>query len=408
MGHGFLISSDLPGVTPSDEVTSKYFCTALKSDIPTLKTNKNTIPDITLPLRNMSLPEKTRKILEELELESDFLSSDSSLSDPPSDLDLDFDLEDDLTLYPTPKVSPSKSPHFLPRATASGPSTPVKRTNFLEPKISKTPRPKRLKISPYFPKTPDPPQSCLPFPPIDAPSFGLVQEQLAHEPFKLLIATIFLNRTRGGVALPVLFKVFERYPTIDAMASADLADFVFMIRCLGFQNQRAKKCIAIAQLWQTDPPIKNKRYRKLHYPRKLDGRDVPADECLDDEDPRVAWEIAHLPGVGAYSLDSWRIFCRDELRGLTKDWKGTDSAVHGFVPEWKSVLPQDKELRAYLTWMWLKEGWVWDCHSGDLTPAGDKTLRAARREGVAHEEDGNWVLQTSPVKKAPNGLHAMD
>jgi endonuclease III len=406
VGHGFLISSDLPGVTPSDEVTSKYFCTVLKTDIPTSKTNTNAILDITSPLLDMSLPAKTRKILEEMHLSSDFLSSDSSLSDPPSDLDLDLD--DDLALYPTPKISHSKSPHFMPPESASGPRTPVKRTKFLEPEISKDPRPKRPKISPYFPKVPDPPQSCLPFPPIDAPFFGLVQEQLAHEPFKLLIATIFLNRTRGGVALPVLFKVFERYPTIHAMASADLTELVSMIRCLGFQNQRAKKCIGIAQLWQSDPPVKNKRYRKLHYPKKLDGRDIPADEYLDDEDPRAAWEIAHLPGVGAYSLDSWRIFCRDELRGLAKDWKGTGSDVHGFVPEWKSVLPQDKELRAYLTWMWLKEGWVWDCHSGDLTPAGEKMLRAARREGVAHEEDGNWVLQTSPVKKAPNGLHAMD
>lgn len=404
MGLGFLISNDLPGVTPSDEVTSKYFCTAPKSDIPNLKTN--TILDITSPLPDMLPSKKPPTILEELDPKSDILSSDSSLSDPPSDLDLD--LEDNIDLYPTPQDSPSKSLHFLPRETSPGPSTPVKSTKIPEPENSEASRPKRLKISPYFPKLPEPPVSCLPFPPIDAPSFGLVQEQLAHEPFKLLIATIFLNRTRGGVALPVLFKVFESYPTIDAMASADLAELVSMIRCLGFQNQRAKKCIAIAQLWQSEPPVKNKRYRKLHYPKKLDGRDVPAGECIDDEDPRAAWEIAHLPGVGAYSLDSWRIFCRDELRGLAKDWKGTASAIPDFVPEWKSVLPQDKELRAYLTWMWLKEGWVWDCHSGDLTPAGEKTLRAARREGVALEEDGNWVLQTSPVKKAPNGLHAID
>ncbi|KAJ5166743.1 uncharacterized protein N7482_005524 [Penicillium canariense] len=354
----------------------------------------------------MLLPETTRQILDELNLPYDFLSLDSSLSDPPSDFG--HDLEDDISLYPDSKVCPSKSPHFQPPTANLDPQTPVKSTKFLDPETSKLWRPKIAKRSPYFPIAPAPAISCLPFPPIDAPSFGLVQEQLAHEPFKLIIATIFLNRTRGGVALPVLFKVFERYPTIEAIASADLAEFVSMIHCLGFQNQRAKKCIAIAQLWETDPPAKNKRYRKLHYPRKLDGRDITADEYIDDEDPRAAWEIAHLPGVGAYSLDSWRIFCRDELRGLATDWKGTDAAAHGFVPEWKSVLPQDKELRAYLTWMWLKEGWVWDCHSGDLTPAGDKTLRAAQREGVAHEEDGNWVLQTSPVKKALNGLHAMD
>lgn len=349
--------------------------------------------------KSTSIPEETRRILEVMSLPPDFLSSDSSLSDALSN----SELEDGFSAYPSPKASPSGLPLLQPLDVAAVPTTPTKRA-LLHPALPKTPRPKPPKISRYFPRLSADPESCLPFPPIDAPSFGLIQEQLAHEPFKLLLATIFLNRTRGGVALPVLFKVFARYPTVDAMAAANMPDLVSMIHCLGFQNQRARKCIAIARFWQTNPPVKGRRYRKLHYPTKLDGRDLSRDECVDDEDPRSAWEIAHLPGVGAYSLDSWRIFCRDELRGLADDWKGTGARMNGFVPEWKSVLPQDKELRAYLTWMWLKEGWVWDHHTGDLTLANERMLRAAKNGGVAHEEDGNWVLETSPVK-ATNGLH---
>ncbi|KAJ5682172.1 hypothetical protein N7462_005337 [Penicillium macrosclerotiorum] len=345
----------------------------------------------------MLIPEPTHKILEDLNLPSDFLSSDSSLSDPPSD----FELDDRTQSCPPVNQSPSKLTCSLSSESSLDPSIPEK-------------TPKKRSTAVIHSESPVPPPPKLPkrimssISPIDAPFFGLIQEQLAHDPFQLLIATIFLNRTRGAVALPVLFTILERYPTIDAMAAADLTEFVAMIHCLGFQNQRAKKCIAIARIWQTNPPVLGKRYRKLHYPRKLDGRDVPAGESIDDEDHRTAWEIAHLPGVGAYSLDSWRIFCRDELRGLTTDWKGTGATVRGFVPEWKSVLPEDKELRAYLTWMWLKEGWIWDCHTGDLTPAGAKTLRAAQNEGIAHEQNGNWVLGTSPMKKAPNGLHTMD
>ncbi|KAL2004690.1 hypothetical protein VTN00DRAFT_3218 [Thermoascus crustaceus] len=330
------------------------------------------------------------------------LSSDSPLSDVPSDVS--SIRGDKPSPDSSPQASPSKNqpvPHHPPL-----PRTPTKVSPSKPDGQPPRPRAKLPKVSPYFPKPSVDAESCLPFPPISAPSFGLIQEQLAHDPFRLLIATIFLNRTRGGVAIPVMFQVFERYPTVEAMAGADLEDLVSMIHCLGFQNQRAKKCIELAKTWLAAPPTKGKRYRKLHYPRKLDGRDVGRDECIDDDDPRVAWEIAHLPGIGAYAIDSWRIFCRDELRGLATDWKGTGATAPDFTPEWKSVLPTDKELRAYLTWMWLKEGWEWNRETGECMRASDEVMRAAERGGVAHEEDGNWVLETSPVK-ASNGLHGV-
>lgn len=403
---GFLIPNDSPPMTPSDEAKSKYF-----QPKPKRYSQQATRPE----MHEQTLPNSTREILAELNLPLDFLSSDSSLSDLESDTD-----DDGFNTQPLVDVATCTNLNFSPPDPILSPKTPTKNNcSLLQPETnsfllppatpkSKSTRPKIPKVSPYFPTLPTESESCLPFPPIDAPYFGLVQEQLAHEPFKLLIATIFLNRTRGGVALPVLFQVFEKYPTIDAMANASPSELVSMIRCLGFQNQRARKCIDLARTWQAHPPTKGKRYRELHYPRKLDGRDVGRDECIDDEDMRVAWEVAHLPGVGAYSLDSWRIFCRDELRKVATDWQGTGATTFGFVPEWKSVLPQDKELRAYLTWLWLKEGWVWDHHTGDLEPASEKTRRAAVDGGVAHEEDGNWVLETSPVKKATNGLHAED
>ncbi|KAJ5082224.1 hypothetical protein N7532_011267 [Penicillium argentinense] len=377
-------------MTPSDEVKSKFFYN------PAGLQNSSFI-------EQRHPPRAALKILEDKNTPLKFYPSDCPVNDVNSDSDLDgFDLHVPRNDKPPETSLSTPSPNKV-TVTTQVKSMPT----LLNPETPKSIRRKIPKISPYFPTLPPGPESCLPFPPIDAQYFGLVQEQLAHDPFKLLIATIFLNRTRGGVALPVLFKVFERYPTIDAMASADQSEFVSMIHCLGFQNQRATRCIEIARIWQANPPVREKRYRKLHYPRKLDGRDIERNECIDDEDMRVAWEIAHLPGVGAYSLDSWRIFCRDELRGLAKDWQGTGATMPGFVPEWKSVLPQDKELRAYLTWLWLKEGWIWDHHTGDLEPACDKTQRAAKLGGIAHEDDGNWVLETSPVK-VNNGFHAVE
>ncbi|KAF4152001.1 hypothetical protein CNMCM6069_002762 [Aspergillus lentulus] len=393
------------GVTASDEVKSKYFLRPQQVDGLASISQIPATYSANYVLHYKPIPEETQHMLTEFGLPFDFLDSDSDLSDVPSDdgiLDHDAFLRD--VMQP-----PVRDETFVTPAEGI-PRTPLRSASSADPDVPfvMTLRPRPPKVSPYFPKPLIDPDSCLPFPSIDAPTFGLVQEQLAHDPFRLLIATIFLNRTRGGVALPVLFRVFDHFPTVHDMSKADFSQLVSMIHSLGFQNERAKKCIDLAKTWLDRPPTKGRRYRRLHYPRKMDGKDVGREECIgdDEDDTRVAWEIAHLPGVGPYSLDSWRIFCRDELRGLAKDWKGNGTASADFEPEWKSVLPQDKELRAYLTWMWLKEGWVWDRHTGERNRASEKMMRAARRGGVAQEQDGNFVLEMSPVKKVANGLTA--
>ena len=193
--------------------------------------------------------------------------------------------------------------------------------------------------SPYFPNTTRPKfLSCLPFPPLTETTFGLMQERLAHDPFRLLIATIFLNKTPGERAMPVFYQLMQEYPTIAELANADVTDVVSIIHKLGFQNQRARKCITMAKKWLEQPPAKGRRYRKINYPAHMNGRDVAVDEAIEDDDPRIAWEVSHLPGLGPYSHDSWRMFCRDKLRGLSSGWLGEDAA-ESFEPEWKRVVP---------------------------------------------------------------------
>ena len=143
---------------------------------------------------------------------------------------------------------------------------------------------------------------------------------------------------------------------------------------------------------------RGKRYKKQNYPLKGDGRGVANDEVLDDDDERVAWEISHLPGLGPYSHDSWRMFCRDELRGVAKGWNGDDAADPDvFEPEWKRVIPLDKELRAWLTWMWLKEGWVWNKETGHRTKAGEDLMKMANGGGIVIEEQGSEHLTVRKV-----------
>lgn len=91
------------------------------------------------------------------------------------------------------------------------------------------------------------------------------------------------------------------------------------------------------------------------------GLDVKPGEALGEDDEREGWEVAHLPGMGAYALDSYRIFGRDKLRGVEED------AIKKGEEEWRRVLPLDKDLRRYLVSRWREEGWEWDMLTGKKT-----------------------------------------
>lgn len=265
--------------------------------------------------------------------------------------------------------------------------------------------------------------SALPIPPLAGDRFGLVQEELAADPFRLLVAVTFLIRTPGKVAIPVFRQLMERYPTPQALAEADPADIEAMMHRLGLSNQRTKTIQKYARTWLERPPSKDVRYGIKDYPQKGDGKDVRAGEVFGPEDhtsadkvdgvvgipgspdsakendPQAkttarghgtAWEIGHLT-TGRYAVDSWRIFCRDVLLGRAQDWKGK-GRDGSFQPEWMRVLPEDKELRACLRWMWMREGWEWDPKTGEKTPLREEMRRAVDEGRVAYDNQGQLQI----------------
>ncbi|KAI5235289.1 DNA glycosylase [Aureobasidium subglaciale] len=269
--------------------------------------------------------------------------------------------------------------------------------------------------------------SAVPFPKLSAPRFGLIQERLANDPYRLLLAVTFLNKTAGRAAVPIFEKVMEKYPTPQDLAAADVSDLSEMIHSLGFQNQRARKLIKIAETWIEQPPQKGKLFRTMDYPTKGNGRHLKpkdtVDEDVDDCVEAGALEIAHIYGSGPYAWDSWRIFCRDKFRGVADGYNGEGVPGYNptaqienesnFEPEWKRVVPLDKELRACLRWMWLREGWEWDPLTGKKHKAAPSLLREAS-DGIAtwdepvamnpHNEDPATIKQEI---SAPRGAAAL-
>jgi len=194
--------------------------------------------------------------------------------------------------------------------------------------------------------------------------------------------------------------------------------------------------------------VKGRRYVVRNYPTTEVADDEPVkvkkeeyirkDEVLTDDDPRPgAWEIGHLT-QGPYALDSWRIFCRDILRGVATGWNGEGSSTSAqpqsqpqsqpqphphsqqpstatfpqeqepnegkvFQPEWMRVLPKDKELRAFLRWMWLKEGFEWDPETGEKEVASVEMLRAVGEGRIAWDEKGGLVVCEEEVVEGDLG-----
>ncbi|CAL8367681.1 unnamed protein product [Lota lota] len=126
--------------------------------------------------------------------------------------------------------------------------------------------------------------------------FNLVQETLFHNPWKLLVATIFLNKTSGKMAIPILWQFFERYPSAEITQDANWKSISELLKPLGLYEIRAKIIIRFSEEYLS---------KQWRYPIELHG-------------------------IGKYGNDSYRIFC---------------------VEEWRQVTPQDHKLNRYHTWL---------------------------------------------------------
>ncbi|XP_041317795.1 methyl-CpG-binding domain protein 4, partial [Pyrgilauda ruficollis] len=161
----------------------------------------------------------------------------------------------------------------------------------------------RRKTSPYFSskyskEAPSPPRrkALRKWTPPRSP-FNLIQETLFHDPWKLLIATIFLNKTSGKMAIPVLWEFLKKYPSPEVARAADWKEMSELLKPLGLYELRAKTIIRFSGEYLS---------KAWRYPIELHG-------------------------IGKYGNDSYRIFC---------------------VNEWKEVQPQDHKLNVYHTWLW--------------------------------------------------------
>ncbi|KAH9975212.1 DNA glycosylase, partial [Russula compacta] len=158
-------------------------------------------------------------------------------------------------------------------------------------------------------------------------------ECVADDPWKLLVAVMLLNKTSGRVAVPIFWKLIARWPTPESLAKADRAELEDCIRCLGLQNTRARRLIALSAAYLT----------------RHDNPELPKSKYYRH---RSSTSISHLPGSGPYALDSYRIYC-------------------GGPDAWRTVVPRDKELIRFIKWRWAVHGLQWSPTLGVVGPANE-------------------------------------
>ncbi|NBP01861.1 MAG: hypothetical protein EBU90_17330 [Proteobacteria bacterium] len=128
--------------------------------------------------------------------------------------------------------------------------------------------------------------------------FGLIQEDVWPDEWKMFTSCIMLNCTSRKQAEKVLSIFFTKWPSAKDLISANEADVIETIASLGFKNRRAKNLLNMSKAYLS------KKWK----------------------DPR------DLPGVGEYAARSWEIFFKNKL---------------GDTP------PNDGVLASY--WIWRKK-----------------------------------------------------
>lgn len=118
------------------------------------------------------------------------------------------------------------------------------------------------------------------------------QLQFGDDPFRLAIAVLLSAQTTDAAVNKVTPVLWERYPAIEDLAAASLADVEEILHSLGFFRSKAANCIKCAQMVLAD---------------------------YGGEMPRDIDEMQKLPGIGRKSANIVTSIAFGDVRGIAVD-----------------------------------------------------------------------------------------
>ena len=90
-----------------------------------------------------------------------------------------------------------------------------------------------------------------------ASPYGLIQEQVQHDPWRVFVVCIFCNLTKRVEAEPIMWQFFDRWPDAASAAKADTEEIRLLIKDLGLGERRSKTLVRMSQeylLWNRRDP----------------------------------------------------------------------------------------------------------------------------------------------------------
>ena len=127
--------------------------------------------------------------------------------------------------------------------------------------------------------------------------YGLLQEEINCDPWKIFVCCIFCNLTKRIYAEPYFRKIIETWPNPESLSNTCEENISDIIQPLGLSKRRARALVRMSS----------------DYLEK-DWHDDPT----------------KLYGIGKYGSDAYKIFC---------------------TPHWKEVEPKDGALVNYHNWL---------------------------------------------------------
>lgn len=148
--------------------------------------------------------------------------------------------------------------------------------------------------------------------------FGLLEELFVHDPWRLLVSTILLNRTCREQVDFVMFQLLERYPSSDSMENGNVNVISDIIRPLGIRFRRAHTLIRFSREY-------NAMLVSLKSQKCLRIDEIPFHLSRND--------ILGFHGCGQYAADAYEIFILGKYDNVTS----SDHALCYFTEYKRSI-----------------------------------------------------------------------